>query len=345
MRWQHVLIATLLSFFALTAWARENTGTALPVPNTVSHQLQRLIASPAPSWWDNQPQSTEEWKLMVRERAQAVSVLLPNLHKKMHVSVQKDEMAGIPIYWVTPKTIHPRNRSRILLHFHGGGYVFNPGEAGTLEAIYMAGYGNIKVISVDYRMPPDYPYPAAIDDAVAVYRELLKTYPADKIGVFGLSTGGGITLSLILRAKQEKLPLPAAIAPGTPWTDLTKTGDSYYTNDGIDNFLVSYDGWLQKAALLYANGHNLKDPFLSPIYGNVKGFPPTLLTAGTRDLFLSNTVRMHLKLRKEGVIADLIIFEGLSHAQYCMMEYDAPETVFHFTQLSQFFDQYLEIGP
>ena len=107
-----------------------------------------------------------------------------------------------------------------------------------------------------------------------------------------------MTLILTLRARAEGLPLPAAIAPGTPWTDLTKTGDSYFVNEGVDNVLISYDGWLSEAARVYAGGHDLKDPMLSPVYGDVSNFPPTLLTSGTRDLFLSNTVRMHLKLRQ-----------------------------------------------
>ena len=109
----------------------------------------------------------------------------------------------------------------------------------------------------------------------------------------------------------------------------------------MDNILVSYEGWLQDAARLYADGHDLRDPLLSPVYGDVKGFPPTLLTSGTRDLFLSNTVRMHLKLREAGVVADLIVFEGMSHAQYHMAA-DAPETAFHFTELSRFFDRHLK---
>lgn len=150
-----------------------------------------------------------------------------------------------------------------------------------------------------------------------------------------------MTLALMLRARAEGLPLPAAIAPGTPWSDLSRTGDSYYTNEGVDNILVSYDGWLGDAARLYAAGHDLKDPMLSPVYGDVRGFPPTLLTTGTRDLFLSNTVRMHLKLREAGVPADLIVFEGMSHAQY-HMDVNAPETRTHFQELTRFFNHYLK---
>ena len=215
---------------------------------------------------------------------------------------------------VTPDTIPEANRDRLLVHVHGGGYVFFPGESATREAILMAGYGKFKVISIDYRMPPDHPYPAAMDDAMAVWKEVVKTNDPKKMAIFGTSTGGGMTLAMVLRAKKEGLPLPAATAPGTPWSDMTKTGDTFFTNEMIDNILVSNDGWLGDAAKLYADGTDLKDPQLSPVYGDYAGFPPTILTSGTRDLFLSNTVRVHRKLRQAGVVSDLHVFEGQSHA-------------------------------
>ncbi|MBV8536181.1 MAG: alpha/beta hydrolase fold domain-containing protein, partial [Alphaproteobacteria bacterium] len=186
----------------------------------------------------------------------------------------------------------------------------------------------------------DAPYPAALDGAMAVYRELVKTNDPKRMAIFGTSTGGGMTLAMVLRAKAEGLPLPAAIAPGTPWSDMTKTGDTYFTNDGVDNVLVSNEGWLGEAAKVYANGHDLKDPMLSPIYGDLHGFPPTILTTGTRDLFLSNTVRTHLKLREAGVVAELLVFEGMSHAQY-LFALDSAESKQHFAELSAFFDKYL----
>jgi acetyl esterase/lipase len=204
----------------------------------------------------------------------------------------------------------------------------------------MAGFGRGKVISVDYRTAPDHPYPAALDDCVAVYRELVKSVLSKNIGVVGTSTGGGLALALVLRAKQEGLPLPGALAPGSPWSDLTKTGDTFYTNDLVDNFQVSYDGYLADAAKVYANGRDLKDPMLSPIYGDLSGFPPTILTSGTRDLFLSLTVRTHRKLRQAGVIAELQVFEAISHAQYSVNA-GAPETKEAFEEIARFFDAHL----
>jgi acetyl esterase/lipase len=204
----------------------------------------------------------------------------------------------------------------------------------------MAGYGRFKINSIDYRMPPDFPYPAAMDDAMAVWKEVVKAHDPRNMAIFGTSTGGGMTLAMVLRAKNEGLPLPAAAAPGTPWSDMTKSGDTFFTNEMLDNVLVSNDGWLGDAALLYANGHDLKDPMLSPIYGDFQGFPPTILTSGTRDLFLSNTVRVHRKLRAAGVDAELHVFEGQSHGQYARDPY-AAETKEHFAELARFFDQHL----
>lgn len=311
-----------------------------PPPVTVSQEIQPLVSGQPFHYWNEHPKTSEAWKQWVNQLANDTIKKLPALRERMHVSVESTKLAGVPSFIITPQQIAANNAHRALLHLHGGGYVLNPREAGTDEAIMMAGYGKIKVVSIDYRMPPDHPFPAAIDDVLAAYQALLKTYPAKNIGVFGTSTGGGMTLALMLKIKENNLPMPAAIVVGTPWTDLTKTGDSYFTHEGIDNVLVSYDGWLGDAAKLYANGHDLKDPLLSPIYGDVAGFPPTLLVTGTRDLFLSNTIRMHLKLRDAGNIADLIVLEGLSHAQYLMIP-DSPEAKRYFNTSAAFFDKYL----
>jgi acetyl esterase/lipase len=126
---------------------------------------------------------------------------------------------------------------------------------------------------------------------------------------------------------------------GTPWADLTKTGDSYFTNEYVDNTLCTYNGDLAAAAKLYAGAHDLKEPLLSPVYGDLSGFPPTVLVAGTRDLFLSNTVRVHQKLLQSNVQAELLVFEGLSHGQY--FTEDAPETAIAHQEVAQFFEWHL----
>jgi acetyl esterase/lipase len=317
---------------------------SIPVPDTVSPQMQKLIAPPIDPAFNITPETSGEWKARVDKAARATIAILPALREALNVTVEPMTIAGVNAFTVTPRSIPTRNEGRLLLHLHGGVRVLNPGEAGTREAILMAGFGGFKVLSVDYRMPPDFPFPAALDDAVAVYREVLKTTRARTIGVFGTSAGGSLTFTTLLRAKAEGLPMPGAIAPGTPTVDLTKTGDSLFTNAMVDNVLGTQDGFIRATALLYANGRDLKDPLLSPIYGDVRGFPPAILTSGTRDLYLSNTVRMHRKLRAAGVEAVLQVWEGQSHAQY-MFDINAPETREYHDEVARFFDLHLDLGP
>jgi epsilon-lactone hydrolase len=321
--------------------ARTVPGRCIPVPSTASPQLQASIAAPyrVPAW-DADPKSAAEWKELINTLAAAAASAQKGVREKLSITMEPTVIGGVKAFIISPKKIAPANRNRLLVHVHGGGYVYNPGEAGTGEATLMAAYGGFKIISIDYRMPPDHPYPAAMDDAMAVWKEAIKMQDPKNMAIFGTSTGGGMTLAMILRARQEGLSMPAAIAPGTPWSDLTKTGDTYKTNEWLDNVLVSYNGYLRHAAELYANGHDLRDPQLSPIYGDFTGFPPAILTSGTRDLFLSLTVLTHRKLRRAGVEATLQVFEGMSHAQYNFDPF-APETKEVFTEVASFFDRHL----
>jgi acetyl esterase/lipase len=313
---------------------------SLPVPSDVSPEMQQLIAAPRNPNWDHLFKTGEEWRKAADEQAAKAVQALPALRQRLHVSVKTDTIDGARVFILTPDVIPPAHKDKLLINVHGGCYVLFPGESGTSEAIMMAGFGHFKVISVDYRMPPEAYFPGALDDAMTVYKASLKTTDPKNIAVFGTSAGGALTLEMMLRANQEGLPMPGAIAPGTPMSDATKTGDSFYTNEMVDNVLVSRDGFCDAATVVYAHGHSLTDPLISPVYGDMHGFPPAILTTGTRDLLLSNTVRVHRKLREAGVDAQLQVFEGESHAQY---EFDdrAPETKEAFGEITTFFDKHL----
>jgi acetyl esterase/lipase len=312
----------------------------IPVPDTVSPQIQKLIAAPLIPTWNVIPKTNEEWKAQVDAGATAMVKNLPAMRELLHVKVEPITIDGVKAFSVTPETIPPENRNRLLIHIHGGCYVSFPGESGTAEAIMMAGFGHFKVISIDYRLAPDNVYPAALDDVMTVWKAAQKMAKPKNMAVFGTSAGGGLVLSMVLRAKQEKLPLPAAIAPGTPMSDLTNAGDTFQTNAMVDNVLVAPETSCDKRAALYTSGHDLKDPLVSPVYGDMHGFPPTILTSGTRDLLLSNTVRVHRKLRQAGVEALLQVFEGMAHAQY-QKDPTAPETKDAFSEIALFFDKHL----
>jgi epsilon-lactone hydrolase len=317
----------------------------VPVPSEVSPELAALIAAaPRDGVWNADPQTAQAWHEHVAKLAAFSMPGLAAVKQSLGVSITKETIGGVPVFICEPREIKPARAEKTLLHFHGGGFVLSPGEAGTLEAVLMAAYGGYRVVSVDYRMPPDHPYPAALNDALAAYRGLLLTRPAESIAVFGSSAGGNLAISLLQRAKRDGLPMAAALAPLSPWIDLTEVGDTYRTLEGVDNVLVSYRGYASRAATLYAGGLDLKDARVSPYYGSFAGLPPAILTSGTRDVLLSATVLTYWKFRKENIETSLQIVEGLSHVQYLFAP-QAPETKLLFAEIGSFFDRHLKAGP
>jgi len=260
------------------------------------------------------------------------------LLKRFPAAIEARKIAGVSTYLVTPSTLDPTLRHRLLVHVHGGGYAFFGGRAALTEAIIAAHYTHTTVLSIDYRRPPDYPYPAALDDTLAVWRALLRDHDPHAMALFGTSAGGGLAIAATQHMRAKGIPMPAAVFAGSPWDDLVRDDDSQFTNARLDDFLG--DGAsLAPLAKLYAGKRPLSDPGISPINGDFHNFPPTILITGTRDLLLSMTVRTHRKIRDAGSVADLDVFEGLSHADF--LNSDAPESATAFRDVAAFFNRYV----
>jgi epsilon-lactone hydrolase len=315
-------------------------GKVIPVPSSVDPATAALVSGPYGPLWNLNASDAAGWRAIVKRSNDASLRELAMARALLGVKIEQTTIGGVNAYYLTPRTIPDAHKNQLVVNLHGGGWIFGAGESGTAEAMQMAAFGGYKVLAIDYRMPPDAPFPAPMDDVTAAWRALSKTMDPRRIGVGGTSAGGGFTLSLMLRAKAEGLPLPGAIAPCSPPCDLAGTGDSFKTNEWIDNVIVSYDGYAERVIKLYAHGHSLKDPQLSPIYGDFRDLPPAILVTGTRDLLLSDTVRAHRKLRAARVVANLHVFDGLSHAQYL---YDTTQTLPKevFGEIAQFFDAHL----
>jgi monoterpene epsilon-lactone hydrolase len=165
-------------------------GRSIPVPTTASPEFQQTIAAPyrIPAW-DADPKTSAEWKALVDRLADETVVQTRKVRDRLGVNLESTVIDGVKVFVLTPKTVAASNENRLLVHIHGGGYVYNPGEAATLEATLMAGYGGLKVISVDYRMPPDYPFPAGLDDVMRVWRAALKMHDPRNMAIFGSSAG------------------------------------------------------------------------------------------------------------------------------------------------------------
>ena len=320
-----VAIIGLVAVVALAWGTLEARGETLepryPVPTHISKESQAVLAAPIVVSDAPVPRTTEEW-LAARARTDAKlwEFNAPRI-EQADVTVTKKVMAGVTVREIVPKAPREPRAGKVLMNVHGGAYWLMGGKLSVNEGVGLAGVGRYRVVSVDYRMPPEHPFPAAVDDGVAVYRELLESYGAEDIAIFGTSAGGGLAAAVTLAARDAGLPLPAAVIMHTPWTDLSKTGDSYFTNDRVDPIIPTYDGQLAAAAKLYAGDAGLKHPLVSPVYADYgPGFPPALLSTGTRDLLLSATVRLHRELRRAGVPAELHVFDAMWHGLSNMPE-------------------------
>lgn len=310
----------------------------LPLPVHASEALRKAIkATPTPDpakALAATPRSLEEWRADIAANRGSDAVVAA-FAERFGVTITPDRIAGVPVYHVKPKQVARAFRDKLFVYIHGGAFIKGGGPASSFEAMQIAGKLGIPAISIDYRMAPDHPAPAASDDTLAVYRALLGQRPAASMAMGGTSAGANLVLVTNLKAKAAGLPLPAALMVGTPPVDLAKTTDTRFLMEGVDRYLPSWDAEPAGAMALYAAGQDLRDPILSPIHGDVSGFPPTYLITGTRDMMLSDTALMHRKLRRAGVAADLYVIEGHSHGDYAIMV-GTPEADEHHGNLDTF---------
>jgi monoterpene epsilon-lactone hydrolase len=243
--------------------------------------------------------TAEEWEAWIAPRDEAAAAAAKKLAKALSVTVKHDNIGGVNVFHVTPPEISAEHAGHVFIHVHGGAYVVNGGEAGTIEAVLIASHLKISVLSIDYRMPPSDPAPAAMEDVISVWKQLLKERSASGMAMGGTSAGAALTMTSVQRMVTLGINRPAALLLGTPGADVTKTGDSRYINEGIDAVLIAWDGVPHEALKLYAGKYDHKHPYVSPIYGSFENFPPSYLISGTRDLLLSDTVRTHRELRRK----------------------------------------------
>jgi len=291
--------------------------TRPPAPTTVSAQAQEHLDAPSPFDGLSGPpplDDLEGWQRFIDGRNAGIRMYLEQRLPPEDALVRRAvELDGVRTYVLRPSDLDRDGELPIFLDLHGGGLVLCEGDiAWMMSARRALGREGLTWVP-DFRNPPNHPYPAALDDCLAVYRSALGHRPAERIIVFGESGGANLAAATLLRARDEGLPMPAGLVLLTPQLDLTQAGDSHRTNDGID-YLDRPT--LQQQSLLYAAGHDLSHPYLSPLYGDVTGFPPTFLQAGTRDLLLSNAVVMHRRLLAAGVEAELHIFEAMPHGSF-----------------------------
>jgi acetyl esterase/lipase len=314
-----------------------------PPPAGASAELQKILSeTPPPDAYAAMVRvqtTVEAWKELVAQDDAISAKVAEAYAKEASVSIEEASIEGVRVHRLSPAQVAPEHAGHLFVYLHAGGFIWGGGMAGLLEAAAIAAKIGIPVLSIDYRLAPDYPAPAALEDIIAVWRSLIKERPSKTMALGGSSAGGNLTLVAALRMKELGLELPAALFVGTPVVDLAKRGDSRFINDGLDQDLVNWEVSSPGFAL-YVRDKSRDDPHISPIFGDFKGFPPTYLISGTRDLMLSDTVRAHRKLRQAGAEADLHVYEGHSHYNYVGL-LGTPESDEHFKELDAFLQRHL----
>ena len=342
-------LAVAVLSMGLVAVAQENPAAKITANHAVTEadgtvRMQRVVPlpqglSPEAKAWLSRPVMTDAnvpQTLAQRRASQDASQARhrDELLKIFPVAVQDSTVAGVPVREVMPATI--RHTDRVLICLHGGG--FNADSGSYSESIPVAGLTGVRVVSVLYRLAPEHPFPAGVEDVVAVYKELLKTYKPSRIGIFGSSAGAGLTLQAAVRMKQLQMPMPAALGPFSAPASVIDGGDSrsLYNTDGLRGYVPIPDGVLDAEYVGKTDPH---DPVLSPIYADLHTMPPTLFLTSERDLLLSATSALSRAFVRAGNQSQLIVFEGLPH---CFWNNNAlPESREAWGYMANFFDREL----
>jgi epsilon-lactone hydrolase len=313
----------------------EADGTAhitrvVPMPSTVSPEAQKWLASltqksNAPQTLEQRRAGTDEWRK--RQSAEA--------RRLYPVTLEETTTAGVRTDILTPLDWGHANRERVLINLHGGG--FNSDSGSLIEGVPICNLAKIRVVSVYYRLAPENPFPAAVDDVVAVYKELLKTYKPHNIGIFGTSAGATLTAEVAAQLARSGTPLPGALGLFSVHPDYTRPTDSQelFALDGLPGRMEPRDP-NRPPDDAYAGNTDRHDPVLSPLFADLKGWPPSLLVTSTRDLLLSGTAMFHCALLRAGVDAQLVVYEALPHAFW--YHYQLPETQEALGLMAKFFD-------
>ena len=234
------------------------------------------------------------------------------------VTLRDTMIGGVPVLEVTPA--ERAREDKIAVYTHGGAYVFNSARAIATSAIIFAAETGLKVISVDYTLAPHSKWQNTTDEVLAVFSGLAEMgFVAGDIVLYGDSAGGGLAAGSILKMRDQGMDMPAALILWSPWSDIGEVGDSYVTLRDAEPF-YTYADVLGPSALAYADAADHKHPYVSPVYGDyTKGFPPTLIQGGTKELFLSNMVRHYQALDQAGQIVKLDLYEGMPHVFQSVM--------------------------
>jgi acetyl esterase/lipase len=335
----------LLGWFSASAQDRPSRPTPfVQVPDTASPEARKFLESlpdPAglPAW--PAPGDVDAWKRMWEANEAANEPKVRAMLKRYQPTVTKRHLGGVPVLDIKPRGW--KLSGKVLVHAHGGAYAMNSAHSRLTSSVPAADASGLRVISVDYTLAPVGKWAKVTDEMLAVMAGLQKEgHKLRDIAICGESAGGALAAGAVLKMRDRGLGMPAAVVLWSPWSDIGDRGDSAVTLKAFDpNHL--YDKHLKPAADAYADPKDHKHPYVSPVYGDyTKGFPPTLIQGGTREIFLSHFVRHYRAIDAAGGNAVLDLYDGMPHNFHLRPEMAAaPEARAALAKMAAFLKKHL----
>jgi monoterpene epsilon-lactone hydrolase len=309
-----LVCALALCSIAATGLAEDSAPLWKYVPETISPEWGAFISEKGKAR-DRQvpaPDDIEGWKAIQAANDEAKEARADDKAKTFGVTYRETEIAGIPVVEVTPANLV--STDKIAVYTHGGAYTLNSAKAVIESAMFFAAKTGLRVIAVDYTLAPRSKWQQTTDEVISVFKALAKQgFTPDDIVLYGDSAGGGLAAGVTLKMRDLGMEMPAALVLWSPWADISETGDTYVTLRDAEPY-YTYEHVLGPSALAYADAEDQKNPYVSPVYGDfTQGFPPTLIQGGTKEIFLSNFIRLYQGLDQAGQTVKLDIYEGMPH--------------------------------
>jgi monoterpene epsilon-lactone hydrolase len=315
------------------------------IPTTISKEAQeelRKIKFDSSLFTLPDPSDLAGWKKLHDDTESVFIQLSQTIIDLYQPNITETKLGGVQVLDIKPTNFD--DNGKVLVYTHGGAYTFGSANSTVGIPVLVSNTTGLRVISVNYTVAPFSKWNQTTDEVVSLIQELIDNqgYSLDDIAMFGDSAGGGLVASSILKMRDEGLGMPAAAVLWSPWLDLAGNGDSYFTLKNADPApYLSYDLFLKKAASAYADPADQRNPYVSAVYGNFsKGYAPTLIQGGTREILLSDFVRLYQALDQSDIPIKLDIYEGMPHVHQYL--YKTPESKIALSKMNEFLKIYLD---
>lgn len=318
-----------------------NSASQIHIPATTSKAAQEILKNltmDIPTFVVPSSDDLKGWQKLNQQLSPMFMQLSQPIVDRYQPNITANKIGDVNVLNIKPKDW--RDNGKALVYLHGGGYVLLDANSTLGNAATVANSTGLRVISVDYSLAPASKWNQTTDEVVSVIRALKdQGYSLDDIAMYGDSAGGGLVAGSVIKMRDQGLGMPAALVLWSPWTDLTGMGDTFFTLEKADPFLSN--DLTKKMAGAYADPSDQKNPYVSPVYGNFNnGFPPTLIQGGTKEMLLSDFVRLHQALDQAGIPVKLDIYEGMPHV-FQMFLQNTTESNMAITKTSDFLKEHL----